>query len=150
MGHQQDIKTATAGIQASYPAKACVVPGGEGYTAEQGPEYVPGISTETTGSTVLWLGKISLQPGQRTGAHVHERHETAHYMLSGDEVELYTGADLAERQLVHPGDFVFIPANVMHVAVNRGGKPAVFIACRNEPTAQESVVMHSELDRLVP
>jgi uncharacterized RmlC-like cupin family protein len=51
---------------------------------------------------------------------------------------------------VRPGDYLYIPANVLHVAVNRGSEPAVFLGARNEPTAQESVVMHPEMDANVP
>jgi uncharacterized RmlC-like cupin family protein len=36
------------------------------------------------------------------------------------------------------------------VAVNRGSTPAVLIGARNEPTAQESVVMYPEMDARVP
>ena len=44
----------------------------------------------------------------------------------------------------------YIPANVVHVAVNRANKPAVFTGSRNEPTAQESVVLYPEMDGRVP
>ena len=71
-------------------------------------------------------------------------------MLSGDEAELWTGENLQHKEVAHPGDFMFIPAKVPHVAVNRTGTPAVFVGVRNEPTAQESVVMMPELDPLVP
>jgi uncharacterized RmlC-like cupin family protein len=130
--------------------KASVVKGGAGYLSQQGSNYEPGISAESVGATALWLGIVTLGPGRRTKAHVHERHETAFYMMSGDEVELWTGDELQYRDLVHPGDYFFIPANVLHVAVNRGDKPAVFIGSRNEPTAQESVVMYPAMDAKVP
>jgi len=39
---------------------------------------------------------------------------------------------------------------VLHVAVNRGENPAVFIGSRDEPTAQESVVMYPAMDAKVP
>src|SRR5881296_3435891 len=86
--------------------KAAVVPGGAGYRAEQGSDYQPGISDESVGATVLWLGMITLPAGQRTKAHVHARHETALYMLSGDEVEMWTGDTLQHRDTVHPGDYL--------------------------------------------
>jgi uncharacterized RmlC-like cupin family protein len=130
--------------------KAIVVRGGAAYRAEQGSDYVPGISLETVGAKVLWLGIARIFPGQRTKAHVHERHETAFYMLSGDELEMWTGDQLQHRDVVHPGDYLYIPANVLHVAVNRGSKPAVFIGARNEPSAQESVVLCPEMDCRVP
>ena len=102
------------------------------------------------GSEALWLGVATIPPGKRTTAHVHERHETAFYMLSGDELEVWTGDQLQFRDIVHPGDYLYIPANVMHVAVNLGSRPAVFVGARNEPTAQESVVLHPEMDARVP
>jgi uncharacterized RmlC-like cupin family protein len=130
--------------------KASVVRSGAGHRAEQGSDYEPGVSAETVGSKSLWLGMITLPAGKRTRAHVHEHHETALYMLSGDEMELWTGDQLQYRDIVRPGDYIFIPANMPHVAVNRGRQPAVFIGSRNEATAQESVVLRPEMDRKVP
>src|SRR3954453_9220931 len=37
-------------------------------------------------------------------------------------------------------------ANVLHVGVNRGEEPAVCVGTRNEPTAQESLVLYPEMD----
>jgi uncharacterized RmlC-like cupin family protein len=132
------------------PHKAWVVKSGAGYRAEQGSDYEPGVSAETVGSKSLWLGMITLPPGKRTRAHVHQHHETALYMLSGDEMELWTGDQLQYRDIVRPGDYIFIPANMLHIAVNRGARPVVFIGSRNEATAQESVVLRPEMDRKVP
>ena len=129
--------------------KAAVVRAGTKYRSEQGSDYEPGVSTETVGSQVLFLGAVTLPAGARTKAHVHERHETALYLLSG-ELEIWTGDQLQHREAVRPGDYIYIPANVLHVAVNRGEKPAVCIGTRNEPTAQESVVLYPEMDALVP
>ncbi|HEX4893833.1 MAG TPA: cupin domain-containing protein [Hyphomicrobiaceae bacterium] len=130
--------------------RARVVRGSLAYHAEQGSDYEPGISSETVGAKALWLGIAKIQPGHRTKAHVHTRHETAFYMLSGDELELWTGDQLQHRDVVRPGDYLYIPANVLHVAVNRTRQPAVFIGARNEPTAQESVVLRPEMDARVP
>ena len=132
------------------PEKGFVVKSGAGYRSEQGSDYEPGVSAETVGSKSIWLGMITLPPGKRTRAHVHEHHETALYMLSGDEMELWTGDQLQYRDIVRPGDYIFIPANMLHVAVNRSAQSAVFIGSRNEATAQESVVLRPEMDRRVP
>lgn len=138
------------GLESPRGKKAVIVKGGEGYRAEQGSDYLPGISSETVGATALWLGIASVPPGQRTKAHVHERHETAFYMLSGDELEMWSGNELQYRDVMHTEDYLYIPANVLHVAVNRGSIPAVLVGARNEPTAQESVVMYPEMDARVP
>jgi uncharacterized RmlC-like cupin family protein len=131
-------------------ARGFVVQGSTGYRAEQGSDYAPGISAETVGAKVIWLGMISLPPGKRTKAHVHEHHETGLYMVSGDAIELWTGDQLQHREAVRPGDYIYIPANVLHVAVNRSAEPAVFMGTRNEATAQESVSMRPEMDARVP
>ena len=130
--------------------RGVVVKSASGYRTEQGSDYRPGVSAETVGSLSIWLGLMTLPPGARTRAHVHEHHETALYMMSGDVLELWTGDHLEHCDSVRPGDFIYIPANVVHVAVNRGATPAVFMGARNEATAQESVVMRPEMDARVP
>jgi uncharacterized RmlC-like cupin family protein len=129
---------------------AHVLTGSEPYRSEQGTVYTPGISAETVGSKALFFGVVTLPPGERTRAHVHEHHESAFYILSGEQVELWSGDQLQHRAVGHPGDYVYIPANVPHVAVNRGTQPVVFVGARNDPSAQESVVMLAELDQRVP
>ncbi|GAC1317317.1 MAG: hypothetical protein NVSMB2_10910 [Chloroflexota bacterium] len=71
-----------------------VVRAGESYLGKQGLTYTPGVSAETVGASALWLGSVPVPPGVRTKAHVHEQHESAFYMASGDEVELWTGDQL--------------------------------------------------------
>lgn len=126
-----------------------VVSGSKPYTSAQGSHYAPGISAETVGATSIFLGIVTLPAWQRTKAHAHARHESAHYMLSGEEVELWTGPRLEHREVARPGDYLFVPAGLPHVAVNRSGTPAVFVGARNEATAQESVLLLPELDALV-
>jgi uncharacterized RmlC-like cupin family protein len=127
-----------------------VVRGGEPYRSAQGTVYEPGISAQTVAAKVLFLGLVTLAPGQRTRAHVHEFHESAFYFLSGPEVELWSGEQLEHLAVAKPGDYLFIPPNVAHVAVNRSEtQPAVFVGVRNEPTASESVHMRPELDAKV-
>lgn len=132
------------------PRAGCVVQGSASYMSKQGSVYAPGISAESAGSQVVFLGVVTIPPEGRTRAHIHPFHESAFYLMSGETVELFTGSQLEHRATAHPGDYLFIPANVPHVAVNRGGTPAVFVGVRNEPTAQESVVMLPDLDGLVP
>lgn len=126
---------------------ARVIRGGEPYRSAQGSVYSPGVSAQTAGSKTLFLGMVTLQPGERTRAHIHDQHESAFYVLSGEDVELRSGPRLAQRSVAQAGDYLFIPAGVAHVAVNRSAtQPAVFIGARNEPTAQESVTMTPQLD----
>jgi uncharacterized RmlC-like cupin family protein len=121
----------------------------EPHMSAQGSRYAPGVSAESTGASSLFLGMATIPPGERTKAHLHG-HETAHYMVSGTEVELWIGQRLEQCEVARPGDYLFIPAGVPHVAVNRGDTPAVFVAARNDPGVQEHVLMTPELDALVP
>lgn len=126
---------------------AHVVHGAQPYRSAQGTVYTPGISAQTVGSEVLFLGTVTLPPQERTRAHIHEQHESAFYLLSGENVELWSGPELEHCGLAAAGDYLFIPRGVAHVAVNRSRQhPAVFIGVRNEPTANESVTMRPDLD----
>jgi uncharacterized RmlC-like cupin family protein len=128
-----------------------VVRAGKTYHGKQGPDYPPGISAESVGAKALWLGSVTIPPGGgRTKAHVHENHESAFYLMSGGEVELWTGDELEHREIAGQGDYLYVPAGVPHVAVNRGESPAVFVGARTDPNEQESVVMRPDLDARVP
>ena len=128
-----------------------VVRAGESYHGKQGLDYTPGVSAESVGSQAIWLGSVTLPPhGGRTKAHLHENHETALYLISADEVELWTGEHLEHREVARPGDYIYIPAGVPHVAVNRTETPMAFIAARTDPNEQESVVMRPDLESKVP
>lgn len=138
-------------LEAKRATSGCVVHAGQSYVGKQGPNYTPGVSAETVGARALWLGSVTLPPhGGRTKAHIHEQHESAFYFVSGEEVELYTGDQLQHREVAHPGDFLYIPAGVPHVAVNRSATPAVFVGARTDPNEQESVVMRPDLEARVP
>jgi uncharacterized RmlC-like cupin family protein len=102
------------------------------------------------GSTGLWFGTVTVPPGGRTVAHFHESHETAIYLISGDEMEMYSGERLEVKEVCRPGDYLYIPAGLPHVAVNRSQMPARAVLARTDPNEQESVVLRPELDALVP
>ncbi|MDT3678984.1 MAG: cupin domain-containing protein [Burkholderiaceae bacterium] len=129
----------------------CVLRGSEPYASPQGAVYAPGVSAQTAGSKTLFLGIVTLPAGQRTKAHVHERHESAMHMLSGENVELWWGEQLENHETAFPGDYLFIPAGMPHVAVNRSAsQPAIFVGARNEATAEESLHLRPDLDGKVP
>ena len=130
---------------------ACrVIRATEAYEGKQGPTYAGGVSAESVGSRGIWLGMVTMPPGGRTKAHFHEDHETAFYVLSG-ECELWYGEGLRDHEVARAGDYLYIPAGVSHVAVNRSQtEPFVVVGGRTDPNEQESVVLQPELDDLVP
>jgi oxalate decarboxylase/phosphoglucose isomerase-like protein (cupin superfamily) len=94
---------------------------------------------------------VTLPPnGGRTKAHIHENHESAFYLISGEDVEVWTGEQLEHRDVAHAGDYLYFPAGVLHMAVNRGETPAVFVVARTDPNEQESVVMRRSWTRRCP
>src|SRR5690606_17004505 len=61
-----------------------VVRPGETYEGKQGLTYVEGISAESVGSTGICMHLLTIPPGGRANAHLHEAHETAIYIISGE------------------------------------------------------------------
>jgi uncharacterized RmlC-like cupin family protein len=114
----------------------------------QGLSYFAGVSAESTGSRSLCLHALTIPPGGRARAHLHEGHESAIYMISGEAV-LWSGEGLRERAEARAGDFVYIPAGTPHLPVNASGTEACMaLVARTDPNEQESVVLLPELDGL--
>jgi len=79
------------------------------YEGKQGLTYFAGISAESAGARGICLHLLTIPPGGRAQAHLHENHETAIYVLSGD-AEMWYGEGLQEYMAVNAGDFVYIPS----------------------------------------
>ena len=119
------------------------------YGGKQGLSYFEGIAAETVGSTGICMHILTIPPGARAKAHLHEEHETAIYMLSG-EAHTWYGDALQEHVIVHAGELFYIPPGVPHLPANLSNTPCTAIIARTDPNEQESVVLLPELDRLVP
>jgi uncharacterized RmlC-like cupin family protein len=126
-----------------------VVRPGETYAGKQGFEYFAGLSAESVGARGLCMHLLEVPPGGRAKAHLHENHESAIYVLSGVG-EMYFGDRLQEHVTLHTGEFLYIPAGVPHLPLNRSDRPCVAVIARTDPNEQESVVLLPHLDSLVP
>jgi uncharacterized RmlC-like cupin family protein len=122
---------------------------GKTYAGKQGFDYATGISAESVGARGICMMLLNIEPGQRARAHLHESHETAIYVLSG-ESEMWYGDRLEKRMSVRAGDMVYIPAGVPHLPANVSDAPCVAVIARTDPNEQESVVLLPELDTLAP
>ena len=119
------------------------------YDGKQGFSYFEGISAESVGADGICMHFLTVPPGGRAKAHLHESHETAIYVLSG-EAEMWYGDNLSEHLVVKAGEFLYIPAGVPHLPVNTSQtEPAVAVLARTDPNEQESVTLLPELDALV-
>lgn len=126
-----------------------VISGGEGYGGKQGLAFSAGVSSTTVGARALCMHVVTIPPGGRAKPHLHERHETAIYILSG-EAEMRCGEGLREHLVFRAGDYLYIPAGVPHQPFNRSRtQPCVAVIARTDPNEQESVVLLPGLDRVL-
>jgi uncharacterized RmlC-like cupin family protein len=119
------------------------------YDGKQGFTYLHGISAESAGAQGLCMHMLTIPPGGRAKAHLHESHETAIYVLSGHGLMWY-GEELEQTMACGPGDMIYIPAGVPHLPTNASDRePCVAVLARTDPNEQESVVLRPDLDELL-
>jgi uncharacterized RmlC-like cupin family protein len=121
----------------------------EALVGKQGLEYFNGVSAESAGSRGLSLHRVTIPPGGRAKAHLHEEHESALFMLSG-EAEMWFGECLEHRVVCRAGDYLYVPAGMPHLPANLSQtEPCEAVVARTDPHRQETVVLLPELDELV-
>jgi uncharacterized RmlC-like cupin family protein len=128
-------------------ADCTVIRAGGSYHGAQGLDYGAGVSAESAGAQALCMVRLTLPPGARANAHMHESHETAIYVISGQSA-FFWGPRLEHRSEAGPGEFVHIPAGVPHLPFNDTDEPVEAVIARTDPNEQESVVPLPELDEL--
>lgn len=138
MGHGSGLGVS---VDPDYADDGCVaIRPGESYDGKQGISLSAGISSATAGSRGLCMHMVVIPPGSRGTPHLHEGHETAIYIASG-EVEVWHGPGLTDRTVIREGDFFYIPSGTEHLPVNKGDATAIAVLARTDPAEQESVVL---------
>ena len=119
------------------------------YDGKQGFSYFEGISAQSVNAQGICMHMLTIPPGGRAKAHLHENHETAIYVLSG-EGTMWFGDNLEESVVVKAGEFLYIPAGMPHLPANLSTtEQCVAVLARTDPNEQESVTLLPELDALV-
>lgn len=132
--------------QETKPPDCKVISAEETYRGKQGFDYFAGVSRESTSATGLCMHLLTIPPGARSRPHFHRRHETAIYLLSG-EAGMWYGEGLKRHLKAHAGQFVYIPANVPHLAYNPSATvPVQAVVARTDPSEQESVEEYEAAD----
>lgn len=109
-------------------------------TSTQRLPYFIGVSADTVGARGLSMHMVVIPPGARAQPHMHQGYETAIYVLEG-RVETRYGAQLSESVISEAGDFLFVPPDVPHEAINLSDtEPARAIVARNDANEQERVI----------
>ena len=124
-----------------------VVRASNAYDGKQSLTYFRGIAAETVGAKGICMHLLTIPPDGRAKAHLHEKHETAIYVLDGEAITLF-GDRLQHHVLSKAGDLVYIPAGLPHLPVNLSGKPVSAVISRTDPNEQESVVLLPELEAI--
>jgi uncharacterized RmlC-like cupin family protein len=107
-----------------------------------GMRRLAGVSADTCGSSGVWMGHVTTDAGFRSGAHHHGDVESAIYVMSG-RLRFRWGARLEHDAEAAAGDFIFVPARLVHQEINLSGEePVVFLVARG---SQENVVVNVDL-----
>ncbi len=106
---------------------------------QQGLPYFIGISGKTVGAQNLAMHVVVIPPGARATPHKHIGYETGIYVLEGYVLTRW-GQALEHEIVSKAGDFLFVPPDVPHEAINLSTtEPARAIVARNDPHEQDKV-----------
>ncbi|MGW7453498.1 cupin domain-containing protein [Streptomyces sp. NPDC054787] len=108
------------------------------YEGVQGGTFGAGISSQSAGSKRLCLHRLVMPAGTRGRPHLHEGHESAIFIQSG-QVEVWHGEGLTQHVTLRAGDYIHIPADTPHMPVNTGDQNMVCLVARTDPDEQEGV-----------
>jgi len=90
----------------------------------------PGMQREQAfAAPGLWAGVVHTEPGASSGWHHHGQHETSLYVVTG-QMRLESGAGGAATVEAGPGDFLHVPAGVVHRESNPGGTRSTVVIAR--------------------
>jgi uncharacterized RmlC-like cupin family protein len=102
--------------------------------------YFIGISGQTVDATGLSMHLVVIPPGGRAEPHIHVGYETGIYVLEGSVCTRW-GPALENEVVSQAGDFLFVPPDVPHEAINLSDtEPARAVVARNDPAEQDKVL----------
>jgi len=100
------------------------------------------VSRASVGAEKIWAGRVTIEPGARTGPHHHGHLESVIYVLHG-RVRMRWGDRLEFAAEAGPGDFIFVPPHVPHQEINASqDQPLSCVVVRSD---QEPIVVNLDL-----
>jgi len=131
-------------MSAQKPAVQNIRPDREVMTRQRLPYFI-GISAQTVQATGLSMHLVVIPPGGRADPHLHVGYETGIYVLEGTVCTRW-GARLEHETISQAGDFLFVPPDVPHEAINLSDtEPARAVVARNDPAEQDKVLPYTEM-----
>ena len=82
------------------------------------------IDQASCGSEKLWVGVVTVEPATSTGAHHHGECDSVVCITEG-RIAIRWGDRLENRAEAGPGDFIYIPAQLVHQEINESADTAV-------------------------
>lgn len=135
-------------MSTSFQSACVVIHPQQTYVGKQGHTFLAGISAETVGAKAICMHLLRLAPRERGRPHLHEHHETALYILSG-QVEVWYDEQLQKYLTAGAGDFLYVPAGMPHLPCNRSQTDSCLVLiARTDPNDQESVVLLPQLNEV--
>jgi uncharacterized RmlC-like cupin family protein len=103
------------------------------------------IDRQSVGSEKLWVGVVTVDPATSTGAHHHGDCDSVVCITSG-QITIRWGERLEKREEAGPGDFMFIPAKMVHKEINESDTvPVTSIVVRSGDNVVENVATSDQL-----
>jgi uncharacterized RmlC-like cupin family protein len=100
------------------------------------------ISRASVGAEKIWAGRVTIEPGARTGPHHHGHLESVIYVLRG-RARMRWGDRLEYASEAGPGDFIYVPPHVPHQEINASvDEPLSCVVVRSD---QEPIVVNLDL-----
>ncbi len=101
------------------------------------------IDAANAGAKGLWVGRVTLEAGARSGAHHHGDCESVICVTAG-RIRFRYGDRLENRAEAGPGDFIYVPPRVVHQEINLSeSEPIDSIVIRD---SQENVVVNVDIE----
>lgn len=103
------------------------------------------IDRQSVGSEKLWVGSVTVEPATSTGAHHHGDCDSV-VCVTGGRITIRWGDRLEQHAEAGSGDFIFIPAQLVHQEINESDSVAVSsIVVRSGENVVENVVTSEQL-----
>ena len=102
-----------------------------------------GISRESLGSQQIYSAVVITAPGGKTDAHHHAECETAIYVLKGSARYRF-GDHLEHEVCADEGDFVYIPAHVVHTEANLSESEELHVLVTRNCPGPKTIVLFKE------
>ncbi|ALG12664.1 cupin domain-containing protein [Kibdelosporangium phytohabitans] len=105
----------------------------------QGQILATAITTEVCGSRSLGVAYVAMNPLLHTHAHRHSTSDIVVTVIAGTAATVY-GEELQHTVVHYTGDSMFIPAGVLHAAINLSDEVVHAVETRTDPHFHDSDV----------